>query len=152
MRKRRIEKWQVCPMKGSKMTVVTEETTNTVTVTEPPTYSDSDGNTLKVGDLIRVSEALADEQWNEETESYAPARAFDFGDVVALNEDGTVQVAWTAAGCGCGGATSRTENPSDLSVATENELTVYYRGVREGNKTGRESVQEDIRYALGLNK
>lgn len=115
-------------------------------------WADSEGNVLAVENRVRVSDEAADGTWSHDYSVYTEGREFDFAYVAALNEDGTVSVEWDSAGCGCNsdGVTARVENPNELTLSSENEVNIYYRGEHAGLDEGRKSAQARLRDALGL--
>lgn len=106
------------------------------------------------GDLVRVHNDLSVSRWHHDDpddsdlDPYRADRPFDFGEVEAVNADGTVEVAWYSAGCSCDG--TRTERPGDLTKATDVEYDMYSRGVREGYDRGNSDAKAELRRALGL--
>jgi len=154
MRKWRVEKREMLPTKGSKMTdvAVTDVTTETVAVTEVPTYADSNGDAVGVDSLVHVSLEVATGTYDYDNFTYREARDFDFGIVTGLNADGTVQVLWDAAGCACGdNENGRTEKTSDLTLSNDTEESLYHLAFDKGYVRGEKAAKENIRYALGLN-
>ena len=132
------------------MTDVKEQ--ETVTVTE---WKDNRGNDLAVGDRVYVAVSAARSSWDLETTKRVPGRDFDFGEVEALNEDGTVSVWWDSAGCSCDSANGPAENTSDLSRVPDGELgddlqELHYLAEYAGYERGRKQNQRDLRDALGL--
>lgn len=123
-------------------------------VKEAVTYQDSQGNELTEGSTVYVSTEVARSHWNYDTQERVPGRTFDFGEVVELNEDGTVSVSWDSAGCGCGDSEGRTENPGDLTKVdedlTEEFREVFYLAEIQGYHRGVKDNQRDLRDALGL--
>jgi hypothetical protein len=109
-------------------------------------WQDSDGKELVQGDRVYVSEAA-------EFGYYGEARDFDFGRVDSLNEDGTVNVGWDSAMCGCGGEdTSRQEKSGDLTKTTAVAVALYFKGFYNGQDEGREQFQSEFRELLGLDE
>lgn len=141
--------------KGSRMTDVTyaealqaEATDQEVTATQ---WVDSDGNALTVGATVRVSNDQADGRWDYSAMKFEKGREFDFAEVTALNENGTVTVLWDSAGCGCSGDSSeRIETADHLTLSNESEVDVYYRGVGNGKEEGRKENQHELREVFGL--
>jgi hypothetical protein len=136
------------------------ETTETVVVAEPatpteaPTYVDSEGEELKVGAVVRLSD---DASWGEWDDNHGPFggyvndREVDFGTVAKLNSDGTVQVQWD--GCGCfvdPDDEGRAEKTDDLTVSNDGEREVYWLGFSKGRGQGEKDAQQNLRNALGL--
>jgi len=126
------------------------QTTTEVEVVAP-SYKDSAGAELAVGDRVHVALSLAYIDW-----PFEPIREFDFGEVANLNEDGTVGVYWDLAGCTCENPDGRVENPADLTRvrSSDEELadveklaTLIYQ---KGHERGISSIQRDLRDVLGI--
>jgi len=113
---------------------------------ETVSYLDSNNNVLEYGDLVRVSTVLAEKTWRND--EYRAERPFDFGTVEAVNEDGTVEVAWYAAGCSCNG--TRTESPADLTKSTDEDYAIYDLAHSQGYEKGENEAKRELRLALGL--
>jgi hypothetical protein len=131
------------------MTDVKEQ--ETVTATE---WKDSNGSELVEGDRVYIAVDQARGKWDFENDTYVTGRAFDFGEVESLNEDGTVSVWWDAAGCSCNSENGPSENPSHLTKLPE-DLTdevreIAYLSNKQGYRDGVSQSQSDIRSALGL--
>lgn len=102
-------------------------------------WYDSEGAELtEKNDVVRVSDRQV----------YGEGRTADYGEIVSFNENGTVSVFWDSAGCFCDGA--REENPTHLTISTENERNAFHSGVRRGVQQGEENLQADLRELLGI--
>ena len=120
---------------------------------EVTSYEDSEGVELEVGSRVYVSDAAVWENVTWENHQANGKRTFDFGEVGSLNDDGSVNVLWDAAACSCSAEYSedgRVEKASDLTVTTENEISLYYKGVNDGGEQGRNEVASELKSLLGL--
>lgn len=137
------------PTKGSEKEMT--DTTETVVVSEVPVYVDSEGDELAVNSLVFVAEEVEHGRYDSVTGTFAPKRKFDFGQVLSLNEDGTVNVAWNQAQCGCNSdEASRVEKPQDLTVTTEREIELYYKGWDHGMDEGGDEFKSELLEFLNL--
>lgn len=127
-------------------------TTETQEVVAPePKWTDSAGLDFQVGDRVHVETSLAEDSFDYETYARIKGRAFDFGGVESLNENGTVTVFWDAAGCGCNSdAVGREEKASDLTIADQQTEVVYDLAYTSGYADGIKSSQSRLRDILGL--
>jgi hypothetical protein len=124
------------------------ETTRTLEIVEDVSAADSNGDSLTVGDIVRISTETVYGKFDDETGAYTEKRDLDWGQVVSINADGTVNVQWD--GCGCSlDASSRVEDASDLTVSSDNEQAVYYIGRDNGYREGYDDARERMREMLG---
>lgn len=129
-------------MSGSEVAVV-----ENAVVTE---WVDSNGKALEEGSYIRVSNAVADTQFDYSNYTVTPGRDLDFGTVESVNEDGTVSVFWDAAGCSCESGEPRNENPADLTLANAEDYGLFNVAYGKGYSNGEKDAQEELRRALGI--
>jgi hypothetical protein len=118
-------------------------------VQEVTAVVDSNGVELVAGDQVYVNLELTRVPfWETDRE----ARPFDFGEVDSVNDDGTVNVFWEAAGCSCTSENGRAETSTDLTkYDPESALReVAERSFVSGYKQGVSDNQQDIKEALGL--
>lgn len=116
-------------------------------------YVDSKDNGLEVGD--RVYTALETVQGSfDENYNFVAGRTFDFGEVDALNEDGTVTVWWDSAGCSCESDAGRPEKPAELVKMSNEEalllVPIAHEAFSKGYAEGVTANQQKLRNALGL--
>lgn len=103
-------------------------TTKDITITEESTvdeqvevrFGDSTGAPIKQGDYVKVSDA-----------EVADGRTYDVGEVDSLNENGTVAVGWSLAGCSCMGTAN--EKTSALTLSNSKEYNDFVYGNPESD-------------------
>jgi hypothetical protein len=111
---------------------------------------DSNGKELEAGDSVHVALSLTQSEFNYSTFTVKLGRDLDFGTVENVNDDGTVQVFWDAAGCSCTDPDGRKENASDLTKADDYAYDLFNASLHEGQKQGREAVRSELADALGF--
>jgi hypothetical protein len=121
-------------------------------VKETVVHVDSNGETLSVDDRVLLKFELVTKQWNSEKNEWVAQRPFDVGNVESVNDDGTVNIWWDSAGCGC--EDTSVENPTDLvliphAVADLLEQAVHVTREQAFDQ-GVASIQRDFRETLGL--
>jgi hypothetical protein len=112
---------------------------------------DAEGKDIEVGNRVRLDDDVLQGEYSYESHEYENSRDFDFGRIESVNADGTVNVSWDGARCGCNSdEQSRVEQASHIVVTNDEAVHLYYFGLDKGEETGRKEVQADLRNLLGL--